>query len=92
MACPLDGNPLSQSDGVWCCAAGQSFDIARQGYVHLLPVQNKRSRDPGDSKEMVAARQRFLEAGHYRPIAEAVSRAVCCACSVFPSTRSLPAR
>ncbi|MFM9270471.1 putative RNA methyltransferase [Halomonas elongata] len=76
LACPLDGDSLERHDGAWCCPAGHSFDIARQGYVHLLPVQNKRSRDPGDSKEMVAARRRFLEAGHYQPIAEAVSRAV----------------
>ncbi|WP_275285727.1 putative RNA methyltransferase [Halomonas elongata] len=76
LACPLDGDPLQRHDGAWRCAAGHSFDIARQGYVHLLPVQNKRSRDPGDSKAMVAARRRFLEAGHYRPIAEAVSRSV----------------
>lgn len=75
LACPLDGEPLQQSDRSWRCASGHGFDIARQGYVHLLPVQNKRSRDPGDSKEMVAARQRFLNAGHYRPVAEAVNRA-----------------
>ncbi|MDT8894732.1 methyltransferase domain-containing protein [Halomonas sp. I1] len=76
LACPLDGDLLERHDGAWRCPVGHSFDIARQGYVHLLPVQNKRSRDPGDSKAMVAARRRFLEAGHYRPIAEAVSRAV----------------
>lgn len=75
LACPLDGDPLHQSGTAWRCSAGHSFDIARQGYTHLLPVQKKRSRDPGDSKEMVAARQRFLTAGHYQPIAEAVSRA-----------------
>ncbi|MDC8803197.1 methyltransferase domain-containing protein [Halomonas pacifica] len=76
LACPLDGEPLRQGDGAWRCAAGHGFDIARQGYVNLLPVQHKRSRDPGDSKAMVAARRRFLEAGHYRSIAEAVARAV----------------
>ncbi|GAA0574138.1 putative RNA methyltransferase [Halomonas salifodinae] len=76
LACPLDGEPLRRGDGAWRCAAGHGFDIARQGYVNLLPVQHKRSRDPGDSKEMVAARRRFLEAGYYRPIAEAVARAV----------------
>ncbi|TLF50393.1 methyltransferase domain-containing protein [Halomonas urmiana] len=76
LACPLDGGALKRHDGAWRCAAGHSFDIARQGYVHLLPVQQKRSRDPGDSKAMVAARQRFLEAGHYRPVADAVGRAV----------------
>ncbi len=76
LACPMDGNPLQRSGSTWRCDAGHSFDIARQGYVHLLPVQNKRSRDPGDSREMVAARARFLNAGYYQPVAEAVSRAV----------------
>lgn len=75
LACPLDGNPLQRVDKAWRCPQGHSFDIARQGYVHLLPVQKKRSKDPGDSKAMVAARQRFLEAGYYRPIADAVSAA-----------------
>jgi 23S rRNA (guanine745-N1)-methyltransferase len=76
LACPLDGLPLHCHGSAWRCASGHSFDIASQGYTHLLPVQNKRSRDPGDSKEMVAARRRFLTAGFYQPIAAAVSRAV----------------
>jgi len=76
LACPLDGLPLHSSGSAWCCASGHSFDIASQGYTHLLPVQHKRSRDPGDSKEMVAARRRFLTAGFYQPIAAAVGRAV----------------
>ncbi|MDP5240430.1 methyltransferase domain-containing protein [Uliginosibacterium sp. 31-16] len=75
LACPLDGGPLLHKGSCWCCAAGHSFDIASQGYTNLLPVQNKRSLDPGDSKEMVAARRRFLTAGHYAPIAGLVSRA-----------------
>lgn len=76
LACPLDGTPLQRKKTAWCCVAGHSFDIASQGYTHLLPVQKKRSRDPGDSKAMVAARQRFLNAGFYQPIAAAVSDAV----------------
>jgi 23S rRNA (guanine745-N1)-methyltransferase len=76
LACPLDGAPLHCAGSAWRCASGHSFDIAGQGYTHLLPVQQKRSRDPGDSKEMVAARRRFLNAGAYQPIAAAVGRAV----------------
>lgn len=76
LTCPLDGAPLQRKGMAMCCASGHSFDVASQGYVNLLPVQNKRSLDPGDSKEMVAARRRFLGAGHYAPIAEAVSRSV----------------
>lgn len=76
LACPLDGLPLQSDGSSWRCASGHSFDIASQGYTHLLPVQNKRSRDPGDSKEMITARRRFLAAGFYQPIAAAVSRTV----------------
>jgi 23S rRNA (guanine745-N1)-methyltransferase len=76
LACPLDSTPLHCTGSVWRCDSGHSFDIASQGYTNLLPVQNKRSRDPGDSKEMIVARRRFLTAGFYQPIATAVSRAV----------------
>mgnify|MGYP003671285483 CR=1 FL=1 len=76
LACPLDGTPLQRQGSTWRCDSGHSFDIASQGYTHLLPVQNKRSRDPGDSKEMIAARRRFLATGFYQPIAAAVSQAM----------------
>jgi 23S rRNA (guanine745-N1)-methyltransferase len=76
LACPLDGLPLHCNGSAWRCASGHSFDIASQGYTNLLPVQHKRSRDPGDSKKMIAARRRFLTAGFYQPIAAAVSRTV----------------
>lgn len=75
LACPLDGGRLHHNGASWRCAGGHSFDVASQGYIHLLPVQQKRSLDPGDSKEMVAARRRFLDGGHYQPIAAAVSAA-----------------
>ncbi len=75
LACPLDGGRLHHNGASWRCAGGHSFDVASQGYIHLLPVQQKRSLDPGDSKEMVAARRRLLTGGHYQPIAAAVSAA-----------------
>ena len=56
------------------CPQGHRFDIARQGYVNLLPVQNKRSLHPGDTKEQVLARRAFLEAGFYTPIVETLCR------------------
>ena len=31
----------------------------------MLPVQSMRTKAPGDSKEMVAARRAFLNAGYY---------------------------
>jgi 23S rRNA (guanine745-N1)-methyltransferase len=76
LACPVCRAPLDRSaDGRrLSCAAGHSFDRARQGYWNLLLAQRKRSRDPGDSNEMIQARKRFLDAGYYWLIAEQVNR------------------
>ena len=57
------------------CGAGHSFDVARQGYVNLLPVQHKHSLQPGDTRTQVLARRAFLESGAYTPIVEAVCAA-----------------
>jgi 23S rRNA (guanine745-N1)-methyltransferase len=70
--CPLDGLPLAPGAGCLICAKRHSFDISAGGYINLLPVQYKKSRDPGDSKSMVAARRRVLDAGLFDPLADAV--------------------
>ncbi len=69
LLCPLDQLALQQDNSQLHCANGHSFDIARQGYVNLLGPGDKRSREPGDSKDMVAARRAFLNSGHYEPVA-----------------------
>lgn len=74
--CPVCGAVLQKADRSFRCEAGHSFDIARQGYVNLLPVQQKHSRHPGDTPEQVRARREFLAGGFYAPIAEAVCRLV----------------
>ena len=76
LACPIDGLPIETQGAQRRCAAGHSFDMARDGYCNFLVVQHKTSRDPGDSKQMVAARRRFLDAGHFQPIADLVFDAV----------------
>ena len=76
LACPIDGLPIETQGAQRRCAAGHSFDMARDGYCNFLVVQHKASRDPGDSKQMVAARRRFLDAGHFQPIANLVFEAV----------------
>ena len=70
LICPLDGMPLSQQGNSLCCVNKHSFDIAKQGYVNLLPVQYKKSKQPGDSKAMIDARSRFLNAGYYDRISQ----------------------
>ncbi len=74
LLCPICRRPLTQQDRAWKCQAGHSFDIARQGYVNLLAVQQKHSLNPGDTRQQVAARRQFLDGGFYAPIAEALCR------------------
>ena len=62
--CPLCGEKLT-GDSTLKCTKGHCFDRAKEGYWHLLPVQSMRTKAPGDSKEMVAARRAFLNAGYY---------------------------
>jgi 23S rRNA (guanine745-N1)-methyltransferase len=40
--------------------------------VNLLLAQHKRTREPGDSPEMVRSRSRFLDRGYYAPLAAAL--------------------
>lgn len=70
--CPLCGEVLTKQERVYVCPNRHSFDIARQGYVNLLPVQQKRSLNPGDTKQQVLSRRAFLDGGFYAPIAQAV--------------------
>ena len=74
--CPLCQLALDRQPRTWQCASGHSFDVAREGYVNLLPVQHKNSLEPGDDPRMVAARREFLQAGHYRPLLDAVLEAL----------------
>lgn len=69
LICPICSEALHQLDNGVQCPQGHRFDRARQGYLNLLPVQHKKSRDPGDNAAMVEARRRFLDAGHYAPLA-----------------------
>lgn len=72
LRCPICAAALRQTDKTFRCQANHSFDMARQGYINLLPVQNKRSLNPGDTREQVLSRRAFLEAGFYAPIAKAL--------------------
>lgn len=71
--CPHCRLPLVQTEKVFACANNHSFDLAKQGYLNLLPVNAKNSREPGDDKAMVQARTRFLDLGYYQPVADHIA-------------------
>lgn len=66
--CPVCRESLEQQEGRYACTGGHSFDIAKEGYVNLLPANRQHSKAPGDDKAMAQARTRFLEGGWYGPL------------------------
>ena len=73
--CPICQTALKQhqpSRGYYC-QNKHHFDMAKEGYLNLLPVQHKKSKDPGDSRAMMRSRRHFLEAGFYQPLAHAIA-------------------
>jgi 23S rRNA (guanine745-N1)-methyltransferase len=64
--------PLAREERRVICPRGHAFDIAGSGYINLLQPQERRSKNPGDSLEAVAARRRFLDRGHAQPLLDAI--------------------
>ena len=73
LRCPVCGGPLEQKDRALRCPKRHSFDLAREGYVNLLAIQRRHTREPGDSREMVRARRAFLASGAYAPLMQALA-------------------
>ncbi|MBR9727780.1 23S rRNA (guanine(745)-N(1))-methyltransferase [Shewanella intestini] len=72
--CPICSLPLTLSQTSWGCENRHQFDQAKEGYVNLLPVQKKKTKDPGDSKEMMMARRGFLSQGFYQQLSDRVNQ------------------
>lgn len=68
--CPICQDKLYLEEKTWKCAANHSFDVAKEGYVNLLPVNKKRSKEPGDNKAMLQSRRSFLNQGDYGFLAD----------------------
>jgi 23S rRNA (guanine745-N1)-methyltransferase len=71
LICPHCGGDLALAGTSVRCPNDHAFDVARHGYVSLLP----RGAHTGtaDTPAMVRARRTFLNAGHYAPIAREVA-------------------
>ncbi|RCW23775.1 23S rRNA m(1)G-745 methyltransferase [Vibrio parahaemolyticus] len=72
--CPLCHQALALNEKTFKCENNHQFDLAKEGYVNLMPAHHKRSKDPGDNKEMMQARRRFLEGNYYNPMRQEVAQ------------------
>ncbi|WP_445442040.1 methyltransferase domain-containing protein [Clavibacter sp. km1a] len=74
LRCPTCGADLHAVPPlVLRCERGHAVDANKRGYASLLASG---TRVTGDSAEMIAARGRFLDRGHYAPLMEALQAAV----------------
>ncbi len=73
--CPVCAAPLEPGPTAYTCSGGHGFDRSREGYVNLL-LRPPRHRSSGDSLEMIHARRRFLDGGHFDAVREAVLAAL----------------
>ncbi|HEV7507651.1 MAG TPA: methyltransferase domain-containing protein [Thermoanaerobaculia bacterium] len=66
LICPVRhcGAVLERQARSLVCPQGHSFDLARSGYCNLLQPQDRRSKNPGDSRTAAEARRRLLDAGY----------------------------
>lgn len=70
--CPICGEALTREGSAYRCPLRHSYDIAKEGYTYLLPVNQKHSAAPGDDRGMAAARRAFLSRDFYRPLLDAL--------------------
>ena len=74
--CPLCGGVLQKDAHRYVCGQNHVFDIASEGYVNLLPANRKHAKQPGDDRDMVRARNRFLSQGFYAPLRDALAESI----------------
>ncbi len=79
LRCPVCRGGLRSESGALRCAAGHSFDLAKQGYANLLTGRGPVS---ADTAAMVATRAELLAAGHLEPVTTAVVAAARAAADV----------
>jgi 23S rRNA (guanine745-N1)-methyltransferase len=63
---------LAREESRLVCPRGHSFDVARSGYINLLQPQDRRSKQPGDTAAVVAARRRLHDRGVTEPLLRAI--------------------
>ncbi|QTL35079.1 23S rRNA (guanine(745)-N(1))-methyltransferase [Pseudoalteromonas viridis] len=74
--CPICSAPLTEHNKTLHCEHNHQFDVAKEGYVNLLPVQFKKSRQPGDNLDMVQARRAFFATDHYQFLQSHLAQAI----------------
>jgi 23S rRNA (guanine745-N1)-methyltransferase len=76
LQCPVCRDALLRTANGYQCINKHSFDAARQGYVNFLLAHKKHSKAPGDNREMIESRRRFLDRGFYDKVSDGINKAI----------------
>jgi 23S rRNA (guanine745-N1)-methyltransferase len=76
LQCPVCRELTVRSETGCQCDNKHTFDSARQGYVNFLLAHKKHSKEPGDNRDMIQSRRRFLDRGHYDRISDGINEAI----------------
>lgn len=74
--CPVCSKKMTKIERKYICERAHNFDILKYNHVNLLLSNQKNSKIPGDSKEMVLSRKNYLEKGYYKGISDGVNQVV----------------
>ncbi len=78
LLCPVRDchKPLTRTERHAACPQRHSFDVARSGYLNLLQPQERRSKQPGDTRAALAARRRLHDRGVSEPLLNGIAELV----------------
>ena len=74
--CPVCDLPLIKLGKQYVCEKKHSYDISQKNHVNLLLANQKKTKDPGDNKEMMENRRNFLNKGYYSKFSEGLNEAI----------------
>ena len=76
LKCPVCNLSLKKYEKQYICLNNHTYDIASKGYINLLLANQKKTKDPGDSKEMMEGRKKFLNEGYYHTFSEKLNEII----------------
>lgn len=76
LKCPVCNLCLEKQERQYVCLNNHSYDIASKGHINLMLANQKNTKEPGDSKEMMESRRAFLNKGYYHTFSERLNQVI----------------
>lgn len=74
--CPVCQMALSREEKRYICPNNHSYDISERGYVNLMLANQKKTKNPGDNKDMISSRRDFLNRGYYKRFSDSLNEVI----------------